>query len=178
MVNLKKKQRVETLSQLIKEHPNLILLQLGKITHKQLEEMRKSLSGKSTLKVIKNSLLEKALNKCLPEKPVFKDLKKQFLPLKNQNISLFLKSDWFESLKIIDNYLKKDYPLKFKFAVIEEQVYDDISLNKIAALPPKNLLLAQVIGNIKAPIYRLYRSLNTPLVKLIYIFKNKKIVNS
>lgn len=178
MVNLKKKQRVEALAQLIKDHPNLILLQLGKITHKQLEDIRKSLSDKSTLKVIKNSLLEKALNKFLSEKPIFKDLKKQFFPLKNQNISLFLKSDWFESLKIIDNYLKKDYALKFKFAVIEEQLYDDISLNKIAALPPKNLLLAQVIGNIKTPIYRLYRSLNTPLVKLIYIFKNKKIVNS
>lgn len=178
MVNLKKRKKVDALSQLIKEHPNFILLQLGKITHKQLEDIRKSISGKATFKVIKNSLLEKAFNKFLPTKAVFKDLKKKFLPLKNQNASLFLKNDWFESLKIIDNYLKKDYQLKFKFAVIEEQIYDDISLNKIAALPPKNILIAQVIGNIKAPIYRLYHSLNYPLAKLIFIFKNKKTVNS
>ena len=178
MVNLKKKQKVDVLGQLIKEHPNFILLQLGRITHKQLEEIRKSLVGNGTLKVIKNSFLEKAFNKFLSERPIFKDLKKQFFPLKNQNATLFLKNDWFEPLKIVNNYLKKDYPLKFKFGFIDGEIYDDTSLNKIASLPPKNILLAQVIGNIKAPINRLYQSLNYPLAKLIFIFKNKKTVNS
>lgn len=178
MVNLWKKQKVETLSSLIKDHPNFIILQLGKITHKQLEEIRKSLPSKSLLKVIKNSFLEKAFNKILSKRPILKDLKKQFFPLKNQNATLFIKNDWFDPLKIVNNFLLKDYPLKFKFGIIDEEIYNEDSLKKIASLPPRNLLLAQIIGNIKAPIYRLHNSFNFPLAKLIYIFKNKKTINS
>lgn len=175
MANLKKKQKVESLINLIKETPNFLIIQLEKITHKKLEEIRRSLSDKNKAKVIKNSLLEKSINKISKNNPIFKDFRKKFFPIKNQNLIVSFKEDWFEALKIIDAFLKKDYPLKFKFGYLDGQIYDDLALKKIASLPPRKILLAQLITNLKNPVNRLHQTINYPLSKLIFVLKNKKI---
>lgn len=175
MVNLKKKQKAETISQIIKKNPNFVLLQLGKISHKQLEEIRKSLLSKGKLMVIKNSLFEKAFNKLLKENQLYQEIKKKFFPLKNQNATVFINKDWFEILKVISNFLKKDFSFKLNFAHLDGQIYDEIAIKKLAALPEKNILLAKLINQIKMPIYRLTHTLNYPLSKLVYVLKNKKV---
>lgn len=175
MANLKKKQIVKSLTQALRENSNFVLLEHKKITHKQLEELRKSLADKGKLKVIKNSLMEKAFNKVLPEIHHLVEIKKKFFPLKNQNAALFLKNDSFQLLKIIKDYQQKNFPLKFKFGFLENQIYDETELKKIATLPEKNILLAQLINRLKSPFGRLNYTLNYPLTKIIYILKNKKI---
>lgn len=175
MVNLKKKQKAETISQLIKKNPNFILLRLGKVSHKQLEELRKSFLSKGKLMVIKNSTFEKAFNKLLKENDLYKKIKTKFFPLRNQNATLIINQDWFEILKIINNLIKKDLSVKFNFGYLDGQVYDEMALKKLASLPEKNILLAQLISQIKSPIYRLTATLNYPLSKFIFILKNKKV---
>jgi ribosomal protein L10 len=62
-----------------------------------------------------------------------------------------------KALKIIADKQKK---LKIKAGVIENQIIDLAGLKQIAQLPSKPVLLGQLIGRLKSPMYGLAGSLN------------------
>ena len=64
MVNNLKKNQVDSILQLVKKNPNILLVKIGKTTHQSLETLRKELrKSNSKIKVIKNTLFEKSINK-------------------------------------------------------------------------------------------------------------------
>ena len=57
MVNISKKNQVDSIFQLIEKNPNLLLVKIGKTTHQSLETLRRELrKSDSKIKVIKNTL--------------------------------------------------------------------------------------------------------------------------
>lgn len=83
MANINKKNQVDSIFQLIEKNSNLLLVKIGKTTHQGLETLRKELrKSDSKVKVIKNTLFEKAINKIALKNKLFVDFKKTIFPLK------------------------------------------------------------------------------------------------
>jgi len=173
MVSLKKIKIVEKISEELQNSNSFLVFQFTALKHQQLEEIRKAIKKLGKIKVVKNSLYEKAINKNLNNKPILYEVKKRYLPLREKNAVVFFKEVWDEGVKKIYAFIKKDYPIKFKFAVLDKVVYDENGLIQLAQLPSKEELVAKIIGAIKSPVYRLYQVSINPIQKLIYIFQQQ-----
>ncbi len=177
MVSLQKKQQREYLTNLLKENNNFILVKLDRITHQSLENLRKELKKtNSKIKVVKNTIFEKALN-FLKDNNLIKNLKKKFLPLKEKTALITFSDDWIAGLKKINEFINKEKTLNFRFGILENNLYSNKDLNKLALLPNKEELLGKIIGSMKSPINRLIYSLKFGTNKLVYILKEKSKSN-
>jgi large subunit ribosomal protein L10 len=78
-------KEVEEIAQLIKEHKVLAIASLQKVRAAQLQEFKKNLADKVFMRVIKNTLMKMAIEKC-QDKP---DLKKLAEHLEGSNIYIF-----------------------------------------------------------------------------------------
>jgi len=64
MVSQVKNKQVENIQNLLKDTSHFVLIKYDRTTHRQLENIRKQLkTTDSHFKVVKNTLLEKAINK-------------------------------------------------------------------------------------------------------------------
>src|SRR3990167_8826500 len=97
MVNQLKKNQVNSILQLLEKNPNFLLVKVGKTTHQSLESLRRDLrKTDSQIKVIKNTLFEKSINKIALKDKLFKEFKKQFFPLKETTALVTLNDRWNE----------------------------------------------------------------------------------
>ena len=121
--------------------------------------------------MIKNSLLEKAINKV--KDVSFSQLKKQFFPLRNPTAILFLSKNWSQGLKTFFNYTKKETSIAFKIGILDKEIYDKNYLEKIAQLPGENELVAKIIGSMKSSMNKFVYVLKYNSNKFVYILKEK-----
>ncbi len=63
---------------------------------------------------------------------------------------------------------KKDI-VKVKLAVVEGQLLDAADAEQLADLPPREVLLAQLLGLLNAPASQLVRVLNAKLSTIVYV---------
>ena len=174
MVNTFKKNQIDLIFQLLDKSPNFLLVKMGKTTHQSLESLRKDLrKTDSQVKVIKNTLFEKSINKIVLKKSVFKDLKKQFFPLKETSALVTLGDRWNEGLKTIYLFAKKDSTLSFKFSLLDNNIYDAEKTSIIAQLPSREELLGKIIGSMKNPMSKFVYALKFNTNKFVYILKAK-----
>ena len=174
MVSQLKKNQVDSILQLLEKGHNFLLVKMGKTTHQSLESLRKELrKTDSQVKVIKNTLFEKSINKIALKKSVFKDLKKQFLPLKETSALVTLGDRWNEGLKTIYLFAKKDSSLSFKLSLLDNGIYDAEKTAQLAQLPSKEELLGKIIGSMKSPMSKFVYALKFNANKFVYILKAK-----
>jgi large subunit ribosomal protein L10 len=174
MVNQKKLGQVKSLNELLKEKTNFLLINFDRTTHQSLENLRRQLKKTKThLKVIKNTLFEKAVNLSVSDKPLLAEIKKKFFPLKNSSALVTFDTDWSEGLKEIFNFFKKEKTISFKFALLDLSIFSPEEIERIAQLPTKNELLGKIIVTLKNPANRLVYSLKYNTNKLVYILKEK-----
>lgn len=174
MINTVKKAQVDSIKKVLDENPNFMLIKIGKTTHQGLESLRKELrKNDSKVKVIKNTLFEKSVNKFAQKKPLFRDLKKSFFPLKETSALITLGNRWNEGLKTVFDYVKKDNSLSFKMALLDNTLYDADKTSKIAQLPSREELLGKIIGSMKSPMSKFVYSLKFNTNKFVYILQTK-----
>jgi large subunit ribosomal protein L10 len=58
--------------------------------------------------------------------------------------------------------------LKIKGGYMEGRLLDAAAIRGIATLPPREILLARVVGSMKSPLYSLHSVLSGPYRKLVY----------
>ena len=174
MVNQKKINEVEDLIESLKQSKNFVLIKFERTGHKNLESLRFELKKvNSKLKVFKNTLLEKAINRLSQKDKIYRDLKKKFFPLKNNTAILTFGHDWNQGLSIFYQFSKKETSLAFKLSLLDGVPYDENETIRIAGLPGKNQLIAKIIGSLKKPITSLDFSMKFGMNKFIYILKSK-----
>lgn len=174
MVNNNKKNQVDSIFQLVDKNPNILLVKIGKTTHQSLESLRRELrKSNSKIKVIKNTLFEKSVNKIALKNKLFKDLKKQFFPLKETTALVTLGENWSEGLKALYQFSKKDSSVSFKFGLLDESLYDTSKTIQIAQLPSKEELLGKIIGSMKSPMSKFVYALKYNTNKFVYILNAK-----
>jgi len=178
MASQKKIVQVENLTKIVDKNKNFILLKHGKTTHKNLEELRKDLKKtKSYLDVIKNTLFEKTINKLSVKNKLFLDLREKFFPVREPSAILYFDNDWSGGLNSLHQFIKKDKTISFKFGMLDGQIYDQPTMERIAQLPSRNQLIAKIIGSFKNPTQKLVYSMKFNLTKFAIILnqKSKKV---
>lgn len=174
MVSLKKQKIVQSLSETLKNSNNFVFLKYNKTTHQALENLRKTLKKtKTSLKVVKNALLEKAIEKISLKNKQLLEFRNNYFPLKEPTALLTFGQDWNTGLKSFYNFSQKDRTITFKFGLLDNEIYAQEGLEKIASLPGRNELAAILIGQLTTPVTRLVFSLKFNTNKLVYILQQK-----
>lgn len=135
------------------------------LTVDSVQQLRKSLRAEGAkLKVAKNTLLKRAtqdLNLAIDIAPYFKQ----------QIAVIFAKDNAPEIAKIISKASKENKNLTLVAGTIDNKVINKPQIEFLASLPSKDVLRAQVIGTIQAPITGLATVLNQTILKLLFALK-------
>jgi len=174
MTNLKKISQIEELITILKSNGNFLLISFDKTTHQNLEKLRKELKASGTvIKVLKNTLFEKTINKLAIENKNILEFKKSFLPLKNTTALVTFSQDWSTGLNVLAKFMKAEKTLGFKAAILDNEKYDQVAVKRIAELPGKNQLTAQIIASLKNPSQRFVGALRFNMNKFVYVLTQK-----
>jgi large subunit ribosomal protein L10 len=140
---------VNILKQDFDESNASFLVALQGIPVSKIQELRKGLrSSGGKLKIAKNRLVKIAVKNV----PCAQDLTPY---LKQQLGVVFSKNDATSVAKVLYSFAKENEKLKIVVGCFESKVLDKKSLERIATLPSREILLAQLCGVLKAPIGKL-----------------------
>ena len=70
--------------------------------------------------------------------------------------------------KILSDFIKKTKKMELKCAVIDKQTLDAAGAQALADLPPKEVLIAKMMGSLNAPITNFVGVLSATLRSLVY----------
>lgn len=89
--------------------------------------------------------------------------------LKLSGLSAFVLSqqDEISAIKVTADFAKKSGVLKFTTGILGNRVLTSQEVADLAAIPPKEVLVAKMLGSIKSPLYGLANALNWNISKLV-----------
>ena len=168
----RKAQLVGALTDKISKSRSIVITDHSGITHKQLETLRKAFKNLGAeLAVVKNTLFTRAFGE------VYKD---SLLPeLKNASAALFAYEDEIAPLRELAKFIKAASVGIIKFGLLGTTPLTDVQVTRMATLPTKQILQAQLVGQLKSPLYGLHNALSWNIRKLVWTLdaiKAKKAV--
>ncbi len=179
MVNQKKSQIVEELTEKLKKAKSLVLADYSGLPVSQQQELRsqiKAAGGEFT--VAKNTLLKIALRQDSPgqDSPdaVRTVLEKLGEEIKGPTAILFSYEDEIAAIKVLVNFSKEFELPKIKAGFFEGEIIEKEAIFALAEIPGKKELQAQLVYTINSPISRLVNVLSSDIRKLIFIISNLK----
>lgn len=174
MVQQKKVDQLQEVLKFVQTYPNFSLIRFEKTTHTALESLRKDLKKNSSkIKVVKNTILQKAFNQIAQQRKEIRDLQKKMRDMKDSSALLGLGEDWSKGLNAFHAFTDKDKTLSFKAGFLDNVLYYGDEMTKIAQLPSKDILVGKIISSMKAPMSKLIYSLKYNTNKLVYILMAK-----
>lgn len=154
----KKMAVVASLSDKFGKAKAVVFTNYAGLTHQQIEALKRELKkAESEFVVAKNSLIERSSAKKLEGEHV----------LEGQTGTLFLYNDIVEPLKALAKTIKELNLPDVKFGIMDGNFITADQVSKLATLPTRDVLLAQVVFGLKSPISGLHRALNWNLQKLV-----------
>lgn len=158
----KKEQLVTEIAERIGKSKAMVFTNYQGMTHKELEELKRALGdANAELVVTKNTLLKLSLEK----KNIKADGQEDILS--KPTAAIFAYEDVLAPLKHLAKTLKKLGLPTIKFGIIDDQALTSDQVLKLASLPSREILLSQVVGGLKTPIFGLHRALRWNLQKLV-----------
>ena len=88
--------------------------------------------------------------------------------LKGPTAVAFGHKDPASPAKILSDFIKKTKKMELKCAVIDKQTLDAAGAQALADLPPKEVLIAKMMGSLNAPITNFVGVLSATLRSLVY----------
>jgi len=157
-----KEKIVQELVEKLNSSKGIVLTNYKGMTVAQINKLRDELKEqKVEFKVTKNTLLEKAAKKLEIEK-LTKDLV-------GCTAIAFSSEDGVSPARWLKEYSKKNkLGIEIESGLIEGKFFESNKIMEIADLPPKDVLIAKVIGGIKSPINSLVFVLKGNLTGLVY----------
>ena len=102
-----KKKLVEEIKGYLRRYRYLLVADLYKVRAAQLQELRKMLRGRALIKVLKNTLVSRAVDDVKDDKPGLEDIKAY---LHGQNIFIFTDENPFELARLVERFKVKVIP--------------------------------------------------------------------
>lgn len=166
MASQKNLNLVQKLKENLLKSKSIVLTNHTGLTHQQMEKLRKSVkkSGGDYV-VIKNTLLKKALTGTS-----FSD-KIEDAILEGPTSILLSMKDELAPIRDLVSSLKELTLLKIKKGALTNKALDENEVIRLALLPTKDVLLAQLLGILKTPQTRLVFALKGNLIKLALVLK-------
>ena len=142
-----KKAIVEDLADKFGRAVSGVLVKYEGITVEQDTAMRAALRAAGIeYTVIKNTLIGKACDKA-----GFEGLKPQ---LEGMNALAISFDDPIAPAKILKEYAEKVETFEIRGGILEGAVVNAATVNELAEIPPKEVLVAKLLGSIQSPLYK------------------------
>ena len=165
MVQPEKSLVVEELKDKFQAATTVILTDYRGLKVGELQDLRGKLrTGEIEYKVIKNNLAKIALEEL--------DLKDLIQHLQGPTAVAFAFKDPVDPVKILVNFAKEHEKLKIKIGLLNGETLESEDISKLAALPPREILLSRVVAGVCQPLTGLVNVLVGPLRNLVFILKN------
>jgi large subunit ribosomal protein L10 len=161
-----KGQTIEKIKGLLETSEMIFSVPASSVTVKESESLRRSMPQGTTVVVIKNKLMNIALDGSNYEGA--KDL------LKGANMWFFIEEDISATIKSYKTFQKEKQKIEthpILGGVLEGTLYDGNGVNTIGDLPTKDQLYAQIAGAIKAVPTKVARVIKAPNSKLARAIK-------
>lgn len=162
-----KKERVATIKGLLDTSEMIFSIPSDSLTVAQVQQLRKSLPEGTTMSVVKNKLMNIAVEGT-PYEAAQESL------LKGNNMWFFIEDDIGGSIDAYKSFIKeanKKETHGVSGGVVEGVVYDAAGIEAISKLPSKLELIARVAGGIKAVPTKLARVVKQPGTKMARAIK-------
>lgn len=163
MPNTKNIESLSEIKEKLERAQAVFLVDYTGLTHIQLEEFRHELANaKAEAAVLKNTLVNIALTE---RKIDATEL------LKGPHAVIFAYEDPIATAKAILAFNKKYQLPVIKFGIFEGLIIDEGKITQISTIPPKEVLLAKLLGLLNSPITSLVYDLNFNIQKLAQLLK-------
>ncbi|MDP3998915.1 MAG: 50S ribosomal protein L10 [bacterium] len=167
MPTQKKIETVAKLAEKLASAKSVILTDYHGLTHQQIEQLRKTIKKvDGDFIVAKNTLLART----------FTDTNYQLLattaqPLSGPTALLLSYKDELSPLQALAGFIKQFQLPVLRIGILDGKLLNGEELIAITKLPPKGVLLAQLVWQLSSPLYRLHHALQWNLQKLVLTLK-------
>lgn len=163
MPSLKNTQSLDEIKAKLEKAKAIFLVDYTGLTHIQLEEFRHELANANAeAAILKNTLVNIALS----DKKIDASEK-----LKGPHAVIFANEDPIAAAKAIVSFNKKYQLPIIKFGIFENAVIEEGVVTELSTIPPKEILLAKLLGLLNSPITNLVYGLNFNIQKLAQLLK-------
>ncbi len=161
----KKEVIVAELTQKVSRAKAMIFTNYQGMTHVQLEHLKKALRNtQAELVVAKNTLLKLSLEQ-------IQNSKFKIQNFEGPTGTIFAYNDVVAPLKELAKIIKTLKLPAIKFGIVDGKLLAENDVVRLSTLPSHEVLLAQLVGGLKAPLYGLHRALNWNIQKLVMTLK-------
>mmetsp|Transcript_14 Transcript_14/g.30 ORF Transcript_14/g.30 Transcript_14/m.30 type:complete len:216 (+) Transcript_14:236-883(+) len=162
-----KKEKVETVKGLLDTSQMIFTVPASSLTVTESQSLRRSMPEGTTISVVKNSLMNRAV-----EGTDYEQATSELL--KGSNMWFFIEEDIGASIKAWNAFTKEAGKMETHSilgGVIEGTLYDQKGVDAIGKLPSKKELYAKIAGSIKAVPTKVARVIKAPNSKLARAIK-------
>jgi large subunit ribosomal protein L10 len=160
-----KARQVDSVREELSRAKSVILSSFEGITVAQDSELRRKIAGAgATYRVVKNSLIERAVQGT-PLEPAVSG------KLRGTTSLAVTETDAVALARVLTTYAKENPVLVFKSSVVEGRVVSLADLAALATLPSREMLLAKALFLINSPATRLASSVSAVGRNLVYVIK-------
>jgi len=163
-----KKLIVQELKEELEEATGIILSDYQGLSVKEMSQLRDALRKNNIkFKVYKNTLIKRATKEI--------GLEELTNNLLGCTAIAFSKDDPLLSVKLLHQFTQEnEEKFKLKMALVDGQIFMPDQLVMIASLPPKEKLLAEMLGSMKTPINSFVFVLTSLLLELVNVLEQIK----
>jgi large subunit ribosomal protein L10 len=153
MPSAKKVAQVEQIRQWLARSRGQILTDYRGLTVREITDLRRQLrQAGAELHVVKNTLYRRAADGALP--PELEPY------LEGPTAVAFIQGDEAAAAKVLVEFIKQLHKTEVKALVLGQRVYPASAVEELAKLPPREVLLAQLVGALQSPISGLVGTLS------------------
>ena len=167
MLKEKKVQVVSNLADDLSRSTIIIATNYQGLLAKQIAELRNALAKAGIgYHVVKNTLVYRAADQV--GKPQLRNI------IKGPVALAFGYDDIVATVRVFNQYIKSTaLSLQIRGGLLGDRILPPEELESLANLPPREVLISKLIGQLQAPIGTLHNILNSPLRGLLTILQNK-----
>ncbi len=158
------------LRDIVEENNGIFLLSFNNLSVAEISDLRNRIKETgSGMRVVKNTLVKKAIGDDFPEFPVE--------VLQNTTLMAYSKDNFIEAAKVLFEFHKETGKIDVKAGLVEGKKISREEAEAIAKLPSREVLLAQFAGLMVAPLRKFLMNLRAPLQNYLLLLnqlKNKK----
>jgi len=171
MIRKEKLKISKELRNIVEENNGIFLLEFSDLSVSEITELRKRIKKHelSGFRVVKNTLVEKAIKDDFPEFPRE--------ALKGPTAMAYSEEKFIEVAKELFEFKKETEKIDIKAGIVEGKKISKEKVEELSKIPPKELLLAKVGAFMVAPMQRFLMNLRAPtqnFANLLNNLKNKK----
>ncbi|MBE0431102.1 MAG: 50S ribosomal protein L10 [Dehalococcoidia bacterium] len=167
MLREKKAQIVSDLTEELSRSTIIIATNYQGLVARQMAELRNALAKADVgYHVIKNTLVYRAADQA--GKPHLKDI------VEGPTALAFGYDDAVIAAKTLNQYIKSTtLPLEIRGGLLGDRVLPPDEVVSLANLPPREILVSRLIGQLQAPVAALHNLLSYPLRGLVTVLTNR-----